>query len=1002
MPQEPRPAGGDAYVGRRLGTYDLIERIGQGGMGAVYLAQRAGTGETVALKLVKRGMGTEAFLRRFHNERRILAAMSHPNIAVLLDAGTADDGLPYFVMEYVDGRPLNHYCDALKLPLEARLRLFQRVCAAVESAHRMHVIHRDIKPENILVTADGEPKLLDFGIAKILDGEEFTVSQQLTLTLSPVMTPRYASPEQARGERVTEASDIYSLGVLLYELGTGRSPYRPKNTSAHALVEAICHERPEPPSAAVRRAGREEAPARVVSGQRAADPEQLRRSLRSGLDGIVLKALQKQPNRRYASCAEFSADIERYLRGERVHARLRGARWGVPPWRWIAAAAALLAIAAGAFYWDQHQRLARNAISSATVSGFEGLFPDSVRRSPPESAEARRLYADALERLRTFDTLAARDLLRNAVTVAPEHALSHAALAAACSLMGYDTEARDEARKALELSKGLARQERLSIEGGYYETARAWDKAVEIFRTLSASFPENLEYGLRLANAQTHAGQGRAALETIPRLRALASGNDPRLDLAESEAALAVSDLARARDAAARAAQAATALGFGILAARAHSLESRIAVTMGEPQRALAAATQAQRLYQDAGHRQGVAWALNDSGAVLTQLGDVAGARARYEEALSVCRVIGDQICIGTDLDSIGVLRRRQGDLKGAIEMHEQALQVRRESSDRAGVAASLYNLGSVLEIIGDLPGARQAVSESLDLRGQMGEGRSAALTLSRLANIRRRQGELAEALRMNEQALAKLRSIGDRGGAAMALVNLGMALEDQGNLSRSRAVFEEALTIRRQQRDQNNTAQVLAALAVLNLEQDRIAEAHRQVQESISLRRQLGEAISLAQSKLVLADILLEEGDAAGAETAAREAAVTFQNAQARVLETTAHLTIARAHLARANASRAHESWSAADSLVRDSQEVSLLLARHTTRARIDALLGRRKEASALLDRALGEAHRFGLLGAQFEIRLVMAELRGTGAAALASEARRAGFLRIARKAAA
>jgi serine/threonine protein kinase len=992
---EQSPIAKDPNVGRRLGDYEVIERIGEGGMGVVYLARRAGADEPVALKLIKRGMGTDMFLRRFQNERRILAAMKHPNIAALIDAGAAADGLPYFVMEYVAGRPLREYCDSQRLTIEERLRLFQKICSAVGSAHERRVIHRDLKPANILVTAGGEPKLLDFGIAKILDGD----LTQLTITLAPVMTPHYASPEQTQGQRLTAASDIYSLGVLLYELLTGRLPYVTADRSASSVIEAIRTHRPKPPSSLFPRTGAPDPASATVTEKCSSTPSEMRRKLHGGLDAITMIALQKVPADRYPSCADFAADIEHYLHGERV---LGVSRRREHRWRWIAAASVLIAIAGATAYLRPAARLARlTAPPQAADSGFENLFPDSARKSPPQSAVARRLYVDALVRLRSFDTLAARDLLRNAVTAAPEHALSHAALAAVCNLLGYDMEARDEARKALELSTNLTRQDRLSIEGGYYETSRAWDRAVGAFRTLRREFPDNLEYGLRLANAQTQAGDGRGALETIRGLRSLAAGKDLRLGLAESEAALAISDLTHAQDAAKRVAQAGAQQGLRILAARAFSVESRIAISRGDPQRALAAAAEAQKLYQATGHRQGMAWALNDSAAVLTQLGDVDGARAHYEEALAVCRTIQDQTCIGTDLDSIGVLRRRQGDLKGALEMHEKALEIRRAVSDRAGVAMALYNLANVLETLGDLTRAQQAISEALDLRGQLGETRNAALTLSRLANIRRRQGAMAESLRINQQAVNDIRAVGDRGGVAMALANFGMVLRDHGELSRSRSVLEDALAIRRQQRDKNNISQVLAAQAAVSLEQDRIPEARKQISESISIRQQLGEKISLGQSKLVLADILIEEGQPAAAEAAAREAANRFQDGRAPILEGAAHLAIARSYIARGNASQAKEAYESANRLLHGSQEVSVALARDIVRARIEGALGRMKEASAALDGALGEAHRFDLTSAQFEIRLAILELTRSGGPSLVSDARRSGFLRIARKAA-
>ncbi|MBA2645394.1 MAG: serine/threonine protein kinase, partial [Pyrinomonadaceae bacterium] len=213
-------------VGRRIGSYRMVREIGRGGMGAVYLAVRADDEyrKRVAIKLVKRGMDTDFILRRFRNERQILASLDHQNIAHLLDGGTTDDNLPYFVMEYIQGLPIDRYCDNARLPLAERLRLFRQVCAAVHYAHQNLIIHRDIKPSNILVTTDGMPKLLDFGIAKILNPEIALDTIDPTLTAMRMMTPKYASPEQLRGAAATNLSDVYSLGVLLYELLTGRHP----------------------------------------------------------------------------------------------------------------------------------------------------------------------------------------------------------------------------------------------------------------------------------------------------------------------------------------------------------------------------------------------------------------------------------------------------------------------------------------------------------------------------------------------------------------------------------------------------------------------------------------------------------------------------------------------------------------------------------------------------------------------------------------------------------
>ncbi len=318
--------------GRRLGAYRIIEELNHGGMGAVYLAERADQQfeKQVAIKIVPQSLWSEESFRRFHNERQILARLEHPCIARLLDGGATEEGLPYLVMEYVKGLPLDHFCDERRLNISARLRLFCEVCAAVDYAHRHHIIHRDLKPANILVTAEGAPKLLDFGIAKIISANNDAPGSGLTRTGFLPMTPEYASPEQVRGEEITPASDIYALGVLLYLLLTGHHPYRFNNPSPQELERIICEQEPEPPSRIIYKV--EEAPSgennadatltpEAVSQDREGTPNKLRRRLAGDLDNIVLKALRKEPERRYASAAEFSEDLRRHLEDLPVRAR---------------------------------------------------------------------------------------------------------------------------------------------------------------------------------------------------------------------------------------------------------------------------------------------------------------------------------------------------------------------------------------------------------------------------------------------------------------------------------------------------------------------------------------------------------------------------------------------------------------------------------------------------------------------------------------------------------
>jgi serine/threonine protein kinase len=244
-----------SYIDKLIGPYRIKREIGRGGMGVVFLAVRDDDQyqKRVAIKLVKRGMDTEEIIKRFRNERQTLAALDHPNIARLLDGGTTEDGLPYFVMEYIEGKPIDEYCDTHKLTTLERLALFRKVCAAVQYAHQNLIVHRDLKPSNILVTAEGEPKLLDFGIAKLLNPELAASSIRFTLSVMQLMTPEYASPEQVRGEVITTASDVYSLGVLFYELLTGHRPYRLKSRLQNEIVRVICQEEPEKPSTVITR-----------------------------------------------------------------------------------------------------------------------------------------------------------------------------------------------------------------------------------------------------------------------------------------------------------------------------------------------------------------------------------------------------------------------------------------------------------------------------------------------------------------------------------------------------------------------------------------------------------------------------------------------------------------------------------------------------------------------------------------------------------------------------
>jgi serine/threonine protein kinase/tetratricopeptide (TPR) repeat protein len=327
----PTTNSGTDPVGRRIGAYRVMRELGRGGMGAVYLAERDDSefSHRVAIKLIKRGMDTDFILRRFRNERQILATLDHSHIAKLLDGGTTEDSLPYFVMEYVEGLPIYRYCDRGKLTTRQRLSLFRQVCEAVHYAHRRLVIHRDIKPSNILVTPDGVPKLLDFGIAKVLNPALVAdITADPTATAMRLMTPEYASPEQVQGQPVSPATDVYSLGVLLYELLSGHRPYAIRNRAPYEVARVICEESPEYPSVRITSpddllsppSARDQTRLEEVYESRRATGDSLREELSGDLDWIVMKALMKDPLRRYQSAEELRLDITRYLEGHPVSA----------------------------------------------------------------------------------------------------------------------------------------------------------------------------------------------------------------------------------------------------------------------------------------------------------------------------------------------------------------------------------------------------------------------------------------------------------------------------------------------------------------------------------------------------------------------------------------------------------------------------------------------------------------------------------------------------------
>src|SRR5690606_16835982 len=588
-------------------AYRLERLLGEGGMGQVWLASRADGmyQRRVALKLLRPGLVEAGLLLRFQREREILARLAHPNIARLLYAGLSDDSKPYLVLEYVEGEPLTDWCKARDLPLAARLELFGQVCAAVSHAHANLIVHRDLKPCNILVTATGAVQLLDFGIAKLLD--HGIVAAEHTGTGMRAFTLHYAAPEQIRGEPVTTMTDVYALGVVLYELISDAKPYAPARASNAAWEEAILASDPVRPSLAMMRAA-EAAPDRAVAVRRRA------RYVAGDLDNIVLKALAKEPEQRYASVEALRLDLQRFLDGMPVLARPRGMGYALRKFmarhRWPLASAALaaLAMAAALFVvlWQVRLALQDATRAQAMQSFVIGMFEQAGAASPDASLELRRLLATGVER--SDRELASQPLARAELL-------------------------------------GLGARLRLGL-GDHGEAASLLDRQADILAKLGGTVPT----GLRLESATLRAQSEFAAGD----IGACVEGMQPWVPVADREQARLPAQvasfqvqLARCHRAsgnprlARRYLEAALQVHAGLLGDEVGAVRrlrelAQLHVDGGQPDMALDMLGAAlKRLQQEAGPRHPLAIELlGDIGMVRGRLGEPAAAERAYAQAL--------------------------------------------------------------------------------------------------------------------------------------------------------------------------------------------------------------------------------------------------------------------------------------------------------------------------------------------------------------------------------
>jgi non-specific serine/threonine protein kinase/serine/threonine-protein kinase len=703
-----------AWVGRRIGAYQIVGELGSGGMGAVYLAVRADDQyrKQVAIKLIRGGMDTERVRRRFREERQILASLEHPNIARLLDGGTTEDGVPYVVMELIEGEPIDRYADTRGLDTSKRLRLFQSVCAAVHYAHQNLVIHRDIKPSNILVTGEGIPKLLDFGIAKLVQASPGGGDSVTGLHL---MTPDYASPEQIRGEAVTTATDVYSLGVLLYELLTGHRPYRPKGTLGHELAAAICEQEPEKPSAAIGRTDRlprTDGPERQVTPEsvsltREGGPRQLRRRLAGDLDNIVLLALRKQPRERYASAEQLSEDIRRHLEGQAVRAH--------PP---------TLAYRAGKF-------VRRNRIAVAAAGLLLATLVAGISATTWQARVARRERARAERRFGDVRRLANSFLFD-----------FHDAIA---TLPG-STPARElVVKKALEYLDSLA-QEAASDPSLQLELAAAYEKvgdvqgdpsSANLGQTAGALESYRKALGLRevlaAAGAKDWKLQNDLATSHGQVGTLLGVTGDAEKAMFHWQQALTIRQALAATDPANPKAKRALAISY-------HELGEAL-VDRGDLPGALGFYRQELALFQelaaaDPTHPtalRNLALARKKVGGTLVRMGQLATALEHYQEALALDESRSSaqpedaqaRIDVSFDHSDIGLILSRTGDTIGAIDRYRKVVAIREELSQsdprnahaRGALASAYIRLARPLAVAGRLAEALDACRKGVAIR---------------------------------------------------------------------------------------------------------------------------------------------------------------------------------------------------------------------------------------------------------------------------------------------
>lgn len=968
-------------IGKQLSHYRIVERIGAGGMGVVYRAHDEQLDRDVAIKVLPAGSLTDdAARKRFRKEALSLARLNHPNVATVHEFGT-EHGVDFLVTEFIPGITLDAKLAAGPIAPREAMRLGMQLAAGLHAAHEQGIIHRDLKPANLRLTTDGRLKILDFGLAQFTPhASEMGVTVTLTKSQETSGTLPYMSPEQLSGEVADARTDVWSAGVVLYEMVVGKRPFQ---QTVHALlINAILNQSPELPVT-------------------------LNPAIPASLEAIILKALARDRGQRYQTAAELGAALETAATPTATSSSSAVPVAERRPSRtWIFAVAALLIIAAIYFVrqrtpkpsatspvnrrrsvavlgfknvsdnpeksWlstaiaemlttelsqgDQlrtipgesiaqmkaslslpdadsfsQQTLARirqnlgsddvvigsyvplgngvlrldvrlqDAVAGVTLAsvsekGNESEIDDLVSRagaelrgklgvgelsqeqsavvkaSLPTNPETARLYSQGLQRLRLFDALSARDLLEKSASLEPNYAPTHSALAEAWSSLGYDAKATEEAKRALDLSARFSPEDRLLIAGRAHELLSATPQAIESYRSLVQSFPDNLDYGLLLIRAQVASGHADDAEKTLTDLRprAESEADTARLDLAEAHIASILSDFKREQAAANRAATRGRSIGASLLVAQALQVESQAWLRLGQPQKTMQISNQARELYVSAGDRRGAARCLLTVGDVLYDQGDFAGARKQFETGLAEFQAIGAQKSIYAVYERLGNVSYSIGQLSEAKSYYEKNEKFHREVNDPGGLASDYGNLANALDGLGDIPGALKMQQQALAAFKQIGDRRGSADTMNNLANVLVEMGDLPGAKKYYEDALSLTRELSYQHGQSFPTSGIGDTLFYGGDLAGARKRYEDAIALCKSIGDEDFAGQVTIQTAALDLFEKRYAEGETSAAQSAEHFEKANSWGNAAWAQAVLARILLREGKLKEAQAAA------------------------------------------------------------------------------------------------------------------------------------